>query len=192
MRELIRNESTIYTVGHGALDLNDYLALLQESGIEQLVDVRSAPYSRYVPHFNREQLEATLQQHGIEYRYAGEHLGGRPTEARFFKNGEIPTGSKPNYLRLVDYPAMQQTDAFQTGVSRLTELARTLTTAIQCSEENPLKCHRHFLIADWLVKEGWTVMHIRHDGSAENAATYFEESRQELEIPVGSSQLSFL
>src|SRR5688572_26249172 len=105
-----RDSRTIFTIGHGALDLGDYIDLIKTFGIDLIVDVRSSPYSRYVPHFNRESLEDALRIRGVEYRFAGEYLGGRPTEAEFFKSGEVPTGPKPNYLQLVDYSAMQETD----------------------------------------------------------------------------------
>jgi uncharacterized protein (DUF488 family) len=56
---------------------------------------------------------------------------------------------------------------FVQGVNRLLELADEQTTAIMCSEENPAECHRHHLIAQFLMAEHpeVDVRHIRGDGT---------------------------
>ena len=38
--------ATIYTVGHSNHEPERFVALLRQHGIEQIVDVRSSPYSR--------------------------------------------------------------------------------------------------------------------------------------------------
>ena len=41
-------------------------------------DVRTAPYSRHWPQFNREELAHSLKAAGITYVYLGRELGGKP------------------------------------------------------------------------------------------------------------------
>ena len=43
----------IYTIGHGSRSLEEFVSLLQNYQIQYLIDVRSQPYSRYVPHFSK-------------------------------------------------------------------------------------------------------------------------------------------
>ncbi len=167
------NNSTVlvWTIGHGNLPLDLFVDLLRrhEPPISRLIDVRSAPYSRFCPHFNRHSLEAELAGAGIDYRFAGDYLGGRPTDPGLYLSGEVPTG-KADYLHLVDYPAVARSGRFQIGLERLVDLARECPSAIMCSEGNPHICHRHHLIAKALVDRGVAVFHIRHNGSETVAA----------------------
>ena len=75
---------TIYSVGHSNQSQDLFIALLQRHRIQSLVDVRSAPYSRYVPHFNRPDLEEAVERRGVRYVYLGEELGGRPPTDDFY------------------------------------------------------------------------------------------------------------
>ncbi len=161
----------IYTIGHSNLSFDAFVALLtdQDAPISTVVDVRSAPYSRFAPHFNRPSLDAGLRERGIDYRFAGDDLGGRPTDPTCYFNGQVPDG-KADYLHLVNYPEVSRRPWFGTGLDRLLEIAANRPTAIMCSEEDPTKCHRHHLIAKALVDRGIAVWHIRKDGSLEPAS----------------------
>src|ERR1700730_12528224 len=76
--------SALFTVGHSNHALEEFLRILGEHRIEVLVDTRSHPYSKYVAHFNREELGAALKQAGVKYLYLGRELGGRPDEEEYF------------------------------------------------------------------------------------------------------------
>ncbi len=129
-----------------------------------VVDVRSSPYSQYSPQYNRELLEKTLKEAGIEYRFAGDHLGGRPKDPTCYKDGQAPDG-KTDYLHQVDYPAVMTRDWYQKGIQRLVEIASDRRAATLCSEEDPARCHRHHLIGKTLVQKNVRVLHIRGDGN---------------------------
>ena len=150
---------TIYTIGHSNLSIDRFLELLDDHGIRLIVDVRSAPYSRFAPHFNRADLEHALSLHQIEYRYAGDFLGGRPADPELYREGTIPN-ERHDFLQAVNYEKVAQTPAFRRGLDRLIELAESSTVAVLCSEENPRECHRHFLIEQNL-EESATMLHIR-------------------------------
>lgn len=163
---------TLYTIGHSSLSAADFLAHLRQNDITVLVDVRSAPYSRFVPHFNKAKLETYLKENGLDYRYAGEYLGGRPKDAEVNQ----PEG-EPN--QRPDYVAVMKTESYQKGISRLLQIvAETQATggnaAVMCSEGDPLNCHRHHLIARSLldpavkvIEQSVQVVHILKDGTAE-------------------------
>src|SRR6185312_2217550 len=72
---------TIWTVGHSNHDLETFLALLQRHQVAYVVDVRSYPYSRFAPHFNRECLQAAIEGQAVNYLFLGLALGGRPQRA---------------------------------------------------------------------------------------------------------------
>lgn len=146
----------LFTIGHSNQPLDDFLGLLQQQGIEVIADVRTVPWSRYVPHFNAKALGAALAQRTIEYVPFGRELGGRPEGEEFYDDqGHV------RYGRLAASPA------FQEGLDRVLARAQTSRVALLCSEEDPSRCHRHLLIGRVLRERGVPVSHIRRDGRIE-------------------------
>ena len=50
----------ILTIGHSAHGVDGFVALLHRHAVSAVADVRSQPFSRYAPHFNRNALQKTL------------------------------------------------------------------------------------------------------------------------------------
>ena len=145
---------TLYTIGHSNRSLAEFLELLRRHGIQSLVDVRSAPYSRYVTHFNRVELEYSVESHQIRYTYLGAELGGRPPGDEFYDEHDHVL-----YYRVAEAPF------FREGIDKLVEEGSVYRTAFMCSEEDPENCHRRLLIARVLLDAGVRVIHIRGDNS---------------------------
>jgi len=162
----------LYTIGHSNHSLEKFLQLLEDNGVMTLVDVRTAPASRYNPHFNKSSLEQALLQRGIQYVFAGQYLGGRPADPNCYKRRAVPA-EDADYLHEVDYPEVMKKNWFVRGIARLLELADEQTTAVMCSEEDPAQCHRHHLIARHLLAEHPEVVvrHIRGGGTVFGAAS---------------------
>ena len=132
--------------------------LLSEHGVNILADVRSAPYSRFNPQFNREPLAVALKRREIEYMYFGRELGGRPNDPACYEGGRV------RYDRIVE------TARFCDGLIRLTGAARKHRVALMCAEKEPLDCHRTLLVARSLDAQGVDVHHILADGTLETQA----------------------
>jgi uncharacterized protein (DUF488 family) len=149
----------VWSAGHGARPLEDFLALLRGADIEALADVRLLPGSRRHPHFGAESLEAALHQIGIAYMHLPA-LGGR----------RAPRPDSPHRaLRVAafrGYADHMSTDEFARGYDRLTSLAGESRTAVMCAETLWWRCHRR-LIADRLTVDGWTVTHLFAPGKSE-------------------------
>lgn len=143
---------TVYSVGHSNHTLEAFLALLRRHAIASLVDVRSAPYSRYVTHFNRPELEDAMERSRIRYTFLGEELGGRPVGDEFYDAEEHAL-----------YGRMARAEFFLRGLDKLVDEAALYRTAMMCSEEDPTNCHRHLLIARVLEGQGVRALHIRGD-----------------------------
>ena len=139
--------STIYTVGHSNHEPEAFVALLRRHGIELVVDVRSSPYSRYVPQANRQALALTLREAGIAYEWLGDRLGGKPDG------------------RIADYDELRAGAPFRQGVAELLALASGARTAIMCAEGDHHQCHRYRLITPALLEQQALVIHIQPDGS---------------------------
>ena len=112
------NRNTIYTIGHSNKPFSETLKILKNYKISLLVDVRSYPYSKYVPQFDRERLSSALTNSDIIYWYAGDNLGGRPKDPSCYRCGKIPEG-KANYLELVDYREMAKRSWFKEEITKI-------------------------------------------------------------------------
>jgi uncharacterized protein (DUF488 family) len=165
----------LYTIGHSNHSLDKFVRLLENNNVTTLVDVRTMPYSRRNPQFNRENLEFILSEREMEYAYAGKYLGGRPSDPTCYWSRTLPREGA-DYLHEVDYMEVMKRDWFVRGIERLLEMADEHTTAIMCSEENPVECHRHHLIARYLLENHpeADVRHIRGDGSVFSARSIRE------------------
>lgn len=162
----------LFTIGHSNHTVEKFIRLLNENGIMILVDVRTSPYSRYNPQFNKENLQSILGLQDIQYAYAGKYLGGRPSDPSCYKNRVLPQEGV-DYLHEVDYPEVMKRKWFIQGIQQLLELADQDLAAIMCSEEDPAECHRHHLIAKFLIAEHPEVdiRHIRGDGTIYRATS---------------------
>lgn len=137
---------TIFTIGHSTHPIDEFIALLKNYGIEQLVDVRTVPKSRHVPQFNSEALADALGKQRIGYVHL-KALGG----LRHAKKDSINAGWRNASFRgYADYMA---TEEFAQGIDRLISLAKEKRTAIMCAEAVPWRCHRS-LIGDALLVRG--------------------------------------
>jgi len=146
----------VLTIGHSNHDLETFVGLLRGAGASLVVDVRSAPVSRWCPHFNGRNLAPALAAVGLSYVYLGAALGGRPKAPALMIEG------KP------DYGAMARRPAFANAVDQVLELAAAATPALMCAERAPTDCHRARLVAPALVARGAHVRHILADGTLEN------------------------
>ena len=163
-----RRRLVVYTIGHSNLDADRFVRALTSFGIDTLIDVRSMPFSRFVPWFNREALQVTLEDAGIDYRFAGDYLGGRPTDPTCYFRGVVPP-KDANFLQEVDYAEVARRPWFRRGIERVQALAKDGTVAIMCSEEDPSQCHRYHLITQALLADA-DVLDIRTAGVEEPRA----------------------
>lgn len=154
----------VFTVGHSNHPRERFTKeLLQPHGIAVLADVRSAPYSRFAPDFNREGLRAFLVARGLRYVYFGDKLGGRPSDHACYENGRVR------------YDRVAGTESFRRGIDELLDEAASDRIAVMCSESEPLNCHRTLLVAQALDECGGVVEHIRADGSLASHAAVIND-----------------
>ncbi len=150
------NMRLFFTIGHSSHAPAHFVGLLQQHGVQVVVDTRSSPYSRYTPQFDREALRDLLAQAAIKYLYMGDVVGGRPRdEACYDGEGHVL------------YGRVAQQPEFQAAIARLQQGADDFRVALLCSEEDPAHCHRRLLISRVLMGEGAKITHIRGDGTTE-------------------------
>lgn len=150
--------ATLYTIGHSTRTLPELIAVLQAHSIATLVDIRSFPMSRRLPHFNRESLESALPAADIRYVWM-KALGGYRKKTR----DDSPNIALRN-VNFRNYADHMMTPEFEEAVAELVRLGEQSRTAYMCAERVWFHCHR-MLVSDWLVAHGHTVLHIDGEGA---------------------------
>jgi len=150
-----RSSFRLYTIGHSTHTIAELVALLQQAGVELLVDVRAFPRSRTNPQFNEDTLPGSLAAVGIGYRHLVA-LGGRRHRSREALPSPNTLWRNQSFRNYADYTA---TEAFRAALDELRSLMRERCCAIMCSEAVWWRCHRR-IIADYLLAEGIPVGHI--------------------------------
>jgi uncharacterized protein (DUF488 family) len=150
----------LFTVGHSSRTLPELVALLDEHGVELVVDVRRFPVSRKYPHFRRESVAEALAEKGIEYRWLGDLLGG-------FRSG--------------GYQHYMGSEAFRRGLELLLQLASQRKAAVMCAERLFFRCHRRF-IADACRSMGWDVLHIVDPGRVSRHKSHPSQAQLAIEL----------
>ena len=163
---------SVCTVGHSNHPAEVFLGLLLRHGIEEVVDVRSSPYSRYNPQFNRKALQAALAAAGVGYVFMGEELGGRPANPSCYDSEGR-----------VQYDRLAETEAFNAGIRQVVRRTGERRVALMCSEKEPLDCHRTLLIAQVLTARGIAVAHILADGDLESHAAAMDRLLDGFQLP---------
>lgn len=161
--------ATLFTIGHSTRSLDELIDALQAHSIETLVDIRSFPMSRRLPHFNRESLEKALPSAGIKYVWMKDLGGRRKKSLEDSPNVALRNESFRNYA---DYMLSPEFDRAITDLIKLGEQSRT---AYMCAERVYFRCHR-MLVSDWLVARGHEVLHI-DDAKPAKAHKLMSEAR---------------
>ncbi len=151
----------LFSIGHSNLEFPRFVQLLRQSGVTALADVRSQPFSKWLPWSNRPSLQQLLLDQEIGYHFMGDLMGGRPRQAGVYDSEGR-----------VDYERVKTTSAFQKGLDRLSHALKDFRLVMLCSEEDPIDCHRGLLIAPVMKERGFAATHIRSDGTLESQAEF--------------------
>lgn len=142
---------TVFTIGYEGLDIDAFMSLLAEHGIETVVDIRELPLSRK-PGFSKKALASVLNLSGLEYIHMVDLGCPKAVRDRYREDG--------NWKRYTD-GFLKYLKTQQAAIAELSELARSSTCALMCYEADFNFCHR-LMVAD-AVRDycGAKVKHIR-------------------------------
>jgi uncharacterized protein (DUF488 family) len=149
----------IFTIGHSNHEFIDFGELLNSASIDMVVDVRSSPFSRMYPQFNKEAFSSSLKTLQIGYLFMGDFLGGRSSDPGDFRDGHVV------------YQRLAEKDIFSQGIDRLLAGIKKFKIVLLCSEKEPLDCHRTLLVSRALADNGLSVGHILATGEVESHDT---------------------
>ncbi len=163
--------NVLFTIGHSTHSAEKVVDLLRQHGITAVADVRSRPYSRMNPQFNREAFTALLKAAGIAYVFLGRELGARTEDRDCYVDGRV------------QYDLLAQTEFFRVGLDRVMQGMAKHRVALMCAEKDPLTCHRTILVCRHLAALGVAVEHILEDGRLENHDAALSRLLSELGLP---------
>jgi uncharacterized protein (DUF488 family) len=146
----------LFTIGHSDHEMQELMPLLSRHRIDTIADVRSQPYSRFSPQFNREVLKDCLKIAGIDYVFLGRELGARRAERESYRG------------RQARYDLISHLPAFQEGLDWIRREIPSRRISLLCAEKDPLECHRTILVCRHLRSDPLEINHILEDGSIEN------------------------
>ena len=162
----------LYTIGHSRHPITHFLDLLKKHTVSLIFDVRSIPYSRRNPQFNRKALAGHLANEGIAYIFSGKELGAKSPGPDCYVNGKV------------QFDLIATRPEFTYELDRVIDMASEARPALLCAEEDPLTCHRTILICRHLRGRVNSILHIRGDGSMETN----DEFEQRLVKATGSGE----
>ena len=163
--------SVVLTIGHSNHALDVFAALLLRHGVTLVADVRSAPYSRFNPHFNRKSLDTALCGRGIGYLFLGQALGGRPADRTCYEDGRVR------------YDRVARTSLYRDGIERVVQGSADQRIALMCAEKEPLDCHRTLLVGRSLIERSVAVAHILADGTLEPHDAAMDRLLDSMKLP---------
>ncbi|MGK7939180.1 MAG: DUF488 family protein [Crocosphaera sp.] len=146
----------LFTIGYSNLEINLFISFLKQHNITALADVRSAPYSKYRPNFNKDNLKNNLLNSGIQYVFLGQELGARPQDKSCYIDGKAL------------YENIAKTELFYQGIDRIIKGSHSYNIALMCAEKDPITCHRSILVCQHLKQFTLEINHILQDGSLES------------------------
>ena len=148
-------EKVLYTIGHSRHPIEHFINLLKEASVSLVLDVRSIPYSRRNPQFNRKTLADRLADEGIAYVFSGKELGAKSPSPDCYVNGKV------------QFDLIAARPEFSDGLDLVIEKTGEARPTLLCAEEDPLTCHRTILVCRHLRNRVNSILHIRGDGSIE-------------------------
>lgn len=154
--DMTDNQRTVFTIGHSNHSFDEFTSLLKQHAVTALADVRSAPFSRFNPQFNKDALARGLEARGIRYVFLGRELGARSDDRSCYENGRV------------QYRRLARTEPFKRGIGQVMRGAAEHRIALMCAEKEPLECHRALLVARALEEQDVEVAHILGDGRLES------------------------
>jgi uncharacterized protein (DUF488 family) len=160
----VAHKLPIFTVGHSTRSIPEFVELLRTGPVDFVVDIRTVPRSRRNPQYNEEVLADELAKYQVGYWRVADlgGLRGRSTTVPPEVNAFWENQSFHNYA---DYALSSQ---FGAALGKLLELGSIRRCAIMCAEAVWWRCHRR-IVADYLLAQGRTVLHLMAEGRVEPA-----------------------
>lgn len=143
---------TVFTIGYEGLDIDTFLSLLGQHGIDLVVDIRELPLSRKRG-FSKNALATALQQKGLGYIHIRSLGCPKPVRESY----RVDTDWKRYTRGFIKHLKGQQS-----ALEDLSALANSVHCALVCYEADFKLCHRSLVANALRVQYGTDIHHIQH------------------------------
>jgi uncharacterized protein (DUF488 family) len=140
---LMRQLTSLYTIGYQRLGIEDFTALLARHEIQTLLDVRYTPWSRK-PAFSRSRLSLSLEAAGIKYLHSRE-LGCLPEVRKELQT----TGDWQRWASAY----REHLASLGQAIDDILAPVAGKSVCLMCMEADPAQCHRSLLAAE-IIRRG--------------------------------------
>lgn len=123
----------VYSIGHSNVSLAGFAKRLVAYKIDRVIDVRTKPYSRWCPQFNKDQLAYALAELDINYDWRGSSMGGKAVNV-----------------------------GYDEAIQWVFDRAEYENIVVMCSEGNYRKCHRFTMLTPSFEALGAEIVHISY------------------------------
>jgi uncharacterized protein (DUF488 family) len=127
----------IFTIGYEGATVPEFLAALENAGVERVIDVRAVANSRR-PGFSKTPLRNALAEAGIDYVHL--RALGTPADGR-----AAARAGRHDDLKRIYAGQLERPEAI-TEAAEMLELVAEKRSALLCYERDPAGCHRTLLI----------------------------------------------
>ena len=144
----------IYALGHSNYPFDKFIEILKKYNINCVVDIRAIPYSKYNTQYNKEFFQSTLKKLGYTYIYMADEFGAkRKTRESYNSEG------------YADFEKVIFEDSFKKGIERLKiGCKKGYRIVLLGAMQDAIRCPRAILVGRQLIKEGFNVKYIMHEG----------------------------
>lgn len=123
---------TVFTIGYEGLDIDTFISILADHGIDTVVDIRELPLSRK-PGFSKKALASVLNLSGMDYVHIIELGCPKPVRDRYREDG--------SWKRYTN-GFLKHLKTQQVAIAELSELVSSSNCALLCYEADFNFCHR--------------------------------------------------
>lgn len=142
---------TVHTIGYEGLDIQAFMSLLAEHGIETVVDIRELPLSRK-PGFSKKALAKVLNLSGLEYVHMVALGCPKQVRNRYREDG--------NWERYVE-SFSKHLHTHKAAIDELSVLVASSNCALLCYEADFNLCHRSIVASAVRDACGADIKHIK-------------------------------
>lgn len=149
------SKMTVFTIGYEGIDIDAFVSLLSEHGIETVVDIRELPLSRK-PGFSKRALGNVLNLSGYEYLHMAALGCPKPVRERYRDDS--------NWARYTEgFLAHLKTQ--ENAIAELAGLVASSNCALMCYEADYNFCHRSLVANAIRDYSSAGIQHIKAKGA---------------------------
>lgn len=148
----------LFTIGYANKPLELFIKMLKDKKIDCIIDVRSSPFSKQYPEYNKFNIVKILKENNIKYGNFDCEFGARRSENEAYSTIDAWDGE---IYQFVDFEKVYKLKNFIDGVNRIhNALEMGLNICFMCSEKEAFMCHRAIMVGQYFYQQNINITHL--------------------------------